>query len=421
MDNEFYENLTQYLKTLTYPPDLDNSQRIKLQKDSTQYMMKNNLLHKRTRDGDKRVILREQVEIILYNLHKDMTGAHLGIDATYEKAKERYYWPQMFDDVRSYTQQCDNCQKRGSSKRKEPLQPIEVKAPFHRVGIDIKGPLPRTSQGNRYIIVAMDYFTKWPEAKSIPDIKSETVAKFIFDEIICRHGVPEELLSDRGTSFLNKIVDTLCEKFQTKHRLTSAYRPQTNGMVERFNRTIGECLAKLVADKEKEWDEYVESVLFAYRTMKHNTTGYTPFYLLYGRQAKLPIELRIPTELSDDKNIKDALMERLFKIINQLENDRQIALNQIKVDQQKQKDRHDIGATFEKFKIGDKVLVERTWLKTNFSAKLEERWMGPYFIHEVRGKNYKLRNMDGRLVKNVIHSDRLKLYYENILVPQILI
>ena len=121
MDNEFYENLTQYLKTLTYPPDLDNSQRIKLQKDSTQYMMKNNLLHKRTRDGDKRVILREQVEIILYNLHKDMTGAHLGIDATYEKAKERYYWPQMFDDVRSYTQQCDNCQKRGSSKRKEPL------------------------------------------------------------------------------------------------------------------------------------------------------------------------------------------------------------------------------------------------------------------------------------------------------------
>ena len=155
--------------------------------------------------------------------------------------------------------------------------------------------------------------------------------------------------------------------------------------------------------------------------MKHNTTGYTPFYLLYGRQAKLPIELKIPTELSNDKNIKDALMERLFKIINQLEDDRQIALNQIKVDQQKQKDRHDIGATFEKFKIGDKVLVEHIWLKTNFSAKLEERWMGPYFIHEVRGKNYKLRNMDGRLVKNVIHSDRLKLYYENILVPQILI
>src|SRR5215216_5852692 len=375
MDNKLYEELTQYLTTLTYPFNLDDSQQIKLQKISTQYLMKNNLLHKRTRDGDKRVILPEQVEIILYNLHKDMTGAHLGGDATFEKAKERYYWPQMYEDVRKYIQQCDNCQKRGSSKRKELLQPIKVKAPFHRVGIDIKVPLPRTSQGNRYIIVAMDYFTKWPEAKPIPDIKSETVAKFIFDEIICRHGVPDELLSDRGTSFLNKVVDALCEKFQTKHRLTSAYRPQTNGMVERFNRTIGECLAKLIADKEKEWDEYVESVLFAYRTMKHNTTGYTPFYLLYGRQATLPIELKIPTELSDDKNFKDALMDRLFKIINQLEDDRQIALDQIKDDQRKQKDRYDISATAEQFKIGDKVLVERTWLKNNFSAKLEERWM----------------------------------------------
>ncbi|CAI2188652.1 12233_t:CDS:2, partial [Funneliformis geosporum] len=93
----------------------------------------------------------------------------------------------------------------------------------------------------------------------------------------------------------------------------------------------------------------------------------------------------------------DALMERLFKIINQLEDDRQIALNQIKEDQRKQKDRHDISATAEQFKIGDKVLVERTWLKNNFSAKLEERWMGPYFVHNVQGKNYKLRNMDGRL------------------------
>ena len=106
-------------------------------------------------------------------------------------------------------------------------------------------------------------------------------------------------------------------------------------MVERFNRTIGECLAKLIADKEKDWDEYVESVLFAYRTMKHNTTSYIPFYLLYDKQAILPIELKIPTELSDDKNIKDALMERLFKIINQLEDDRQIALNQIKDNQHK--------------------------------------------------------------------------------------
>jgi transposase InsO family protein len=97
----------------------------------------------------------------------------------------------------------------------------------------------------------MDYFTKWPEAIAIPNIKAETVTKFIYEQIICRHGVPQEILSDRGTLFINKIVDELCQKYQTKHRLTSAYRPQTNGMVERFNCTIGECIAKLVQDNNK--------------------------------------------------------------------------------------------------------------------------------------------------------------------------
>ena len=131
------------------------------------------------------MITREQVEVLLFNLHKDMSGAHLGIEAVYNKAKERYYWPQMFEDIREYVKNCDNCQRRGPSTRKEPLHPILVKAPFHRVGLDIKGPLPITKTGNRYIIVAMDYFTKWPEAKAIKDIKADTVTKFLYEEVIC--------------------------------------------------------------------------------------------------------------------------------------------------------------------------------------------------------------------------------------------
>ena len=91
----------------------------------------------------------------------------------------------MFEDFREYVKNCDNCQRRGPSTRKEPLHPILVKAPFHRVGLDIKGPLPITKTGNRYIIVAMDYFTKWPEAKTIKDIKADTVAKFLYEEVIC--------------------------------------------------------------------------------------------------------------------------------------------------------------------------------------------------------------------------------------------
>ena len=198
------------------------------------------------------MILPDQTELILFNLHKDQSGAHLGIDTTFEKIKERYYWPQMYETVRQYIKNCDNCQRRGKAFRKEELIPLSIGQPFSRIGIDIKGPLPITKNNNRYIIVAMDYFTKWPEARAISNIRADTVAEFIYKEIICKHGVPEEILSDRGTSFINTVVKNLCDQFQTKHRLTSAYRPQTNGMVERFNRTIGECIAKLLSDKEKE-------------------------------------------------------------------------------------------------------------------------------------------------------------------------
>jgi len=196
MDKQLYEDLTHYLITLTYPNGYTEQRKTHLKRISTQYLINNTHLYRQTKDGLCRVIQREQVETLLFNLHKDMTGAHLGVEAVYNKLHERYFWPNMYDDVKEYIKNCDACQKRGPVNRKEMLIPIKVKAPFHRVGIDIKGPLPITSDNNRYIIVAMDYFTKWPEAKAIADIKAETVAKFIYEEIICRHGTPEELLSD---------------------------------------------------------------------------------------------------------------------------------------------------------------------------------------------------------------------------------
>jgi hypothetical protein len=327
----------------------------------------------------------------------------------------------MYDDVKEYIKNCDACQRRGPVNRKEMMIPIKVKAPFHRVGIDIKGPLPITSNNNRYIIVAMDYFTKWPEAKAIADIKAETVAKFIYEEIICRHGTPEELLSDRGLSFMNQVVDQLCAKFQVKHRLTSPYRPQTNGMIERFNRTLGECIAKLINDNDKEWDEYISSVLFAYRTMKHKSTGYSPFYLMYGRQAKLPVELKVETIYDSEKDMEEAILDRVATI-HKMEIDQQDVLINIEQGQQKAKDRHDDQRVAQRLKISDKVLVERTWKRKDMSAKLENQWMGPYYIHDVIGyNNYKLRSMEGQLIKGIIHGNRLKIYNEHLDDPLVII
>ncbi|HVH96324.1 MAG TPA: DDE-type integrase/transposase/recombinase, partial [Bacillus sp. (in: firmicutes)] len=288
---------------------------------------------------------------------------------------------------------------------------IAVKGPFYQIGIDIKGPLPVTAIGNRYLIVAMDYLTKWPEAKPLKQAKAVDVAEFIFKEVISRHGVPEVILTDRGTEFNNQWVNELCRTWQTKHRLTSPYRPQTNGMVERFNRTIGECLAKL--SDEREWDENIEAVLLAYRTKKHESTGFTPFQLIYGRQAILPIELKVSTYRKEEM---DALLGRTKEIIEN--NDSLKAQQRIKLLQEKRKQTQNS----DRFRIGDKVLLHQTHLENNFSAKLEAKWIGPYFIHEVYEKsNYKLRTLDGKLMKNSVHGNRLKKYFEEILEPWVMI
>ena len=219
MNEQKYKLIYDYLDTSSYPKDYNDQQRRKLEEKSSKYLIQYRQLFRRNKEENPlRVVLPDQTELVLFNLHKDQSGAHLGIEATYEKLKERYYWPKMYESVKQYIKTCDNCQKRGKPNRQEEMIPIKIiNRPFHRIGIDIKGPLAVTQKGNRYIIVAMDYLTKWPEAKAIPNIKAETVAEFLYKEIFCRHGIPEEILSDRETSFINEVIKELCEKFQTKH------------------------------------------------------------------------------------------------------------------------------------------------------------------------------------------------------------
>src|SRR5438045_3435471 len=239
------------------------------------------------------------------------TGGHFGVDTTYNKIADRYYWKGMYDDIKKYVKSCDTCQRRGQKGGKSYLNPIEVGEPFKRIGIDFVGPLEKTKRRNRYILVVTNYLTKWPEARAMKEATVENVVKFIYKGIICKHGCPKIILSDRGTHFRNKLVEGLCEKFEIKHKLSSPYHPQTNGLVERFNRTLCESLAK-VSKKENEWDIHIGSVLFAYRTTKHSTTKMTPFFMVYGREAILPID-----DIKEGENLgKEAIIERTYDLIN---------------------------------------------------------------------------------------------------------
>jgi len=412
MDLITYQNIKNFLETANFPLNFSRNQKRKLETQSKFYIIKNNQLYKHDRKKKKahqllKVIQRHEVEPIMFLLHNHPIGAHLGTDKMFEKIRSRYFWPQMYQHIKEYVQTCDTCQKRGKYRTPGPLQPISVESPFHRIGLDFVGPLPITSHQNKYIIVATDYMTKWPEARAVPRADAQATVNFIYEEIICRHGCPSYLLTDRGTHFNNDLVKALSQKFEIQHLLSTPYHPQTNGLVERFNRTLCESLAKLTS-QGREWDTFIPSVLFAYRTAKQSTTKITPFYLTYGREAKFPI--------SETEDILEGnILTRLFSLIEEVPVERERARANIRKSQQRQKfywnKKHKkVKPIFQK---EDKVLLYDAMRDKHYSGKLLPKWKGPYFIHNrVAPDVYQLRTLEGNILETPINTLLLKRYYD---------
>ena len=155
------------------------------------------------------------------------------------------------------------------------------------------GPLPPSESGNKYILVVTDLFTKLVEAFPIHDTTSSTLATVLVDQFITRYGVPVVLHSDQGANLCSEVIKTICKLLGMDKTRTSAYHPQGNGQVERFNRTLEAMLAKNVKDNQRDWDQWLQKVLFAYRTSLHETTGFTPFHLVFGRTPNLPVDVML--------------------------------------------------------------------------------------------------------------------------------
>jgi transposase InsO family protein len=162
---------------------------------------------------------------------------------------------------------------------------------MERIAVDVMGPLPLSEGGNRYILVAMDYFTKWPEAYPIPTQDAKTVAKILVAEFICRFGVPLELHSDQGTNFESTVFQEVCRLLGIKKTRTTPLHPQSDGMVERYNRTLKRQLSLFVEEHQRDWDVHIPLLLMAYRTAVHNSTKFTPARLMMGHEIRAPIDL----------------------------------------------------------------------------------------------------------------------------------
>src|SRR5690606_25250726 len=173
--------------------------------------------------------------------HDHPVGGHLGFAKTYERIREKYFWCGLLRDVSHYVRSCVQCQRRKHSRLSNAgfMQPLGIPtAPFEMLGIDFFGPLPHSDTGNRYILVAVDYLTRYAEARAVPAATAEHVAQFFLDNIVLRHGAPRILLSDRGRQFVSRLVNAFLRHCNTIHKTTTSYHPQCNGLTERFNHTL---------------------------------------------------------------------------------------------------------------------------------------------------------------------------------------
>ena len=240
----------------------------------------------------------------LRDLHEGTLGGHLGQDKTLERLKERFYWPGYHNAVRDWVNTCRECaaRKTPAPKSRAPLQSVKVGYPMQLVAADILGPFPESAAGNRYILVAGDYFTRWMEVYPIPNQEAVTVAKKLTDEFFFRFSPPEQLHTDQGRQFESELVAEVCKLLGINKTRTTAYHPQSDGLVERFNRTLLSMLATAASENPFDWEEHLRPLCMAYNTSVQSTTGFTPFSLMFGRQARMPIDVMYGSPNEEEKS-----------------------------------------------------------------------------------------------------------------------
>ena len=351
---------------------------------------------------------RAMQEEILQEIHAGELGGHLGEDKTLSKIEQRFYWPGMHKDVERWCRTCEACatRKTAPKKNRSPLQTIQAGYPMQVVGVDIMGPLPESENGNLYVLVASDYFTKWVEVYAIPNQEAITVAKKLTDEMFCRFSPPEQLHSDQGRQFESELMIEICKILNIRKTRTTPYHPQCDGLVERFNRTLLDMLATTVRNQPYAWEDHIRKISMAYNSSVHSSTDFTPFYLMFGREAKLPIDLMYGT--GNDKSIPTT--EYAIQLKKGLEDAYTCARAKLGASHERRKEHYDKRVHGKSFAEGDLVWLHSTVVPSGQSRKLHCPWTGPYKIIEmITDSDYKIKGLRGRKQCHIVHFNRLKL------------
>ncbi|GJR89865.1 reverse transcriptase domain-containing protein [Tanacetum coccineum] len=365
---------------------MSTQQKRKFFKDVKHYFWEDPFLFKICADQViRRCVFGKEAHDILMACHNGPTGGHHGANYTARKVFDSgFFWPTIYKDAHELVKNCNSCQRQGKiSQRDEmPQNSIQVCEIFDVWGIDFMGPFP-SSKGNKYILVAVDYLSKWVEAKALPTNDARVVCKFL-KSLFARFGAPRAIISDRGTHFCNDQFAKVMLKYGVTHRLSTAYHPQTSGQVEVSNRGLKRILERTVGENRASWSDKLDDALWAFRTAYKTPIGCTPYKLVYGKACHLPIELEHKAYWAlkhTNFDIKTAGDHRKVQL-NELNELRDHAYENSLIYKEKTKRIHDSKIKNRVFNVGDRVLLFNSRLKI-FSGKLKTRWSGPFTVTQV--------------------------------------
>ena len=385
--------MIQYLEHEELPSDQKSARRIVL--ESSKYDIIDGVLYfENPVVPDKQcvVVPLSLQETLLNEAHSSCFGGHFSVKKVLDRLRRFVWWKGMRGDVKRFCRGCLTCStRRGHQPTFRPrLQPIPVGGPFHRVAVDVLQ-LPQTVNGNKYVLVFMDYLTKWAEACAMPDQKTDTIARLLVEHVICRHGIPEELLSDRGTNFLSDLILSICEILGVKKLNTSGYHPQCDGLVEKFNSTLINLIAKCCESRKHDWDTYLPMLMFAYRSSVQESTRESPFYLLYGREPRIPTS----TVLTQSRSVYNVDPDDYkTELVVGLGESWRLAREHIEKAQDSQKRHYDAGRAEVDLKVGERVMVYMPSEVQGQDRKLARPFHGPYRVLSLTPTNAEVRLVD---------------------------
>ncbi|KAG2215770.1 hypothetical protein INT45_009411 [Circinella minor] len=382
MDYPFYLSLVHYLSRKRYPLDSTEKVKRKIRFHANKYVLVDGRLYQSTNDPQIRgreVLHEGTVNEIIQVVHNE---GHFGINNTWRRLQMAYTGPALFERVRTIVQSCGTCQFRARVRRTRhnPSKPIDTPSdPFYMVGCDAVGPIHYEGQPPRYLLVAIDYLTRWPIAAVVDNINEETTAEFLFTHLVQMFGVPRYLLTDRGSNFTSRYVFEFLKKLGCRHITTTSGRAQVNGLCERMNQGIVQTIAKLARQEgdEKNWERYVTHALMAIRTMPNEATGFSPAKLLFGYELRTPATWPAPRKDFVEGELVEEIISRT-KVIEYMSSQlREEAKEKSRQRKAKDKMLYDQRVAFRKpFKIGDQVLMRDKVPEGKFS----DRWLGPMVV-----------------------------------------